>query len=67
MGHKYSEIAFTDTVKAVQQRMGSRAAYPCLFIAANLTVGLIALRTLRLLARRVPASRPLNSRSSHTA
>lgn len=27
MGHKYSEIAFTDTVKAVQQRMGSRAAY----------------------------------------
>jgi len=27
MGHKYSEIAFTDTVKSVQLRMGSRAAY----------------------------------------
>ncbi|PVE22779.1 pyridoxamine 5-phosphate oxidase [Microvirga sp. KLBC 81] len=27
MGHKYSEIAFTNTVKSVQQRMGSRAAY----------------------------------------
>jgi predicted pyridoxine 5'-phosphate oxidase superfamily flavin-nucleotide-binding protein len=27
MGHRYSEIAFTDAVKAVQQRMGSRAAY----------------------------------------
>lgn len=27
MGHKYSEIAFTDAVKAVQLRMGSRAAY----------------------------------------
>ncbi|MBD2750590.1 pyridoxamine 5'-phosphate oxidase family protein [Microvirga sp. BT688] len=27
MSHRYSEIAFTDTVKAVQQRMGSRAAY----------------------------------------
>jgi uncharacterized protein len=27
MGHRYSEIAFTDSVKTVQQRMGSRAAY----------------------------------------
>jgi predicted pyridoxine 5'-phosphate oxidase superfamily flavin-nucleotide-binding protein len=27
MGHKYSAIAFTDTVKSVQQKMGSRAAY----------------------------------------
>lgn len=27
MGHKYSEIAFTGNVKAVQRRMGSRAAY----------------------------------------
>ena len=27
MGHKFDEIAFTDTVKAVQQEMGSRHAY----------------------------------------
>lgn len=27
MGHKYSEIVFTDAVKMVQQKMGSRAAY----------------------------------------
>jgi predicted pyridoxine 5'-phosphate oxidase superfamily flavin-nucleotide-binding protein len=27
MGHKYSEIVFTDTVKAVQKRMGSRVPY----------------------------------------
>jgi predicted pyridoxine 5'-phosphate oxidase superfamily flavin-nucleotide-binding protein len=27
MGHKYSELAFTDSVKAVQRKMGSRAAY----------------------------------------
>jgi predicted pyridoxine 5'-phosphate oxidase superfamily flavin-nucleotide-binding protein len=27
MGHKYSEIAFTEAVKRVQQMMGSRAAY----------------------------------------
>jgi predicted pyridoxine 5'-phosphate oxidase superfamily flavin-nucleotide-binding protein len=27
MGHKYAKIAFTDTVKAVQQAMGSRSAY----------------------------------------
>jgi uncharacterized protein len=27
MSHKYAEIAFTDTVKSVQQAMGSRSAY----------------------------------------
>jgi uncharacterized protein len=27
MGHKFAEIAFTDTVKAVQRAMGSRGAY----------------------------------------
>src|SRR3712207_7015447 len=27
MGHKYSEFAFSDSVKAVQRKMGSRAAY----------------------------------------
>ena len=27
MGHRYSEIAFTDTVKAMQRKMGSRTAY----------------------------------------
>jgi Pyridoxamine 5'-phosphate oxidase len=27
MGHKYSEIAFTNTCKAMQRKMGSRAAY----------------------------------------
>lgn len=27
MGHKFAEIAFTDTVKSVQEKMGSRAAY----------------------------------------
>src|ERR671913_1706756 len=27
MGHKYSELAFNDSVKAVQRKMGSRAAY----------------------------------------
>lgn len=27
MGHKFAEIAFTDSVKSVQEAMGSRAAY----------------------------------------
>ncbi|MBU1212787.1 MAG: pyridoxamine 5'-phosphate oxidase family protein [Alphaproteobacteria bacterium] len=27
MGHKFAEIAFTDTVKSVQQAMGSRSGY----------------------------------------
>jgi uncharacterized protein len=27
MGHRYSEIVFTDTVKTVRRRMGSRGAY----------------------------------------
>jgi len=27
MGHKFAELAFTDTVKSVQERFGSRAAY----------------------------------------
>jgi hypothetical protein len=27
MGHKFAELAFTDTVKAVQEEFGSRAAY----------------------------------------
>ena len=27
MGHKFAEIAFTDSVRAMQERLGSRAAY----------------------------------------
>ena len=27
MGHRFLDIAFTDAVKAVQQRQGSRGAY----------------------------------------
>jgi uncharacterized protein len=27
MGHKFAEIAFTPTVKALQERLGSRANY----------------------------------------
>ncbi len=40
---------------------------PYLFTAANLTVGLIAIGTLRLLARHLAASRQVSSRSSHAA